>query len=87
MSKPDGSEVSISNPSASTIEIVPDITGEFDIGLTVYDDTDTSKEDVVTITVTALPIAIAGSDTTVSRDIGIFINRFFHDLSQTPIDH
>ncbi len=73
VSKPSGSNLQILNPDQSDIQITPDITGEFLIGLTVNDDSLTSEEDVVDIQVTAAPIAIAGNDTIVSRNAGIFV--------------
>ena len=73
VSKPVGSTLEITNPDQVSINVIPDITGNFEIGLTVNDDSLTSEENIVDITVTATPIAIAGNDTIVSKNNGIFV--------------
>lgn len=60
--KPSGSSITINNPNATNISLTPDVSGIYKLSLTVYDDTDTSVPDTVTITVSSQPIADAGPD-------------------------
>lgn len=73
VSKPAESAIVIADPSMAVINITTDIAGQYEIGLIVNDDSLTSSENIVNILVTSLPVAIAGKDTTVSKNTGIFV--------------
>jgi hypothetical protein len=66
--KPASSNLVLANPADMEIDVTPDVSGMYNISLVVNDGFNSSVPDVVKITVSNIPIAVAGNDTTVSAN-------------------
>lgn len=63
---PDGSTATIASPTAEEITFTPDISGVYKLSLVVSNGTLTSEPDVVVLTVSNVPVADAGNDSTMT---------------------
>jgi PKD repeat protein len=63
---PNNSNLTIADATAMDIDVVPDVSGIYKLSLVVNDGFNNSMPDVVQITVSNVPIAMAGNDTIVS---------------------